>query len=194
MFDLVLWDRAERRLSLVRDRLGIKPLYWAPMGKSVLFGSELRALRAHPAWQGGIDQMALTAFIRFGYIPAPLSIHPGVRKLEPGRSLTLAAGAEPVETAFWSLDEVVRAGAAQPGRAMSDSEATDALDALLRDAVGQRMIADVPLGCFLSGGIDSSTVAALMQAQSQRPVKTFSIGFGEPGFDESANAAAVARP
>src|SRR3546814_20172585 len=106
MFDLVLWDRAERRLSLVRDRLGIKPLYWAPIGKSVLFGSELRALRAHPAWQGGIDQMALTAFIRFGYIPAPLSIHPGLRNLEPGRLLHLATRPTPVHTALWTLSPV----------------------------------------------------------------------------------------
>jgi asparagine synthase (glutamine-hydrolysing) len=191
-FAMALWDRRERVLYLVRDRLGIKPLYWADFDGRVLFGSELKALRAEPSWSPELDRGALAAYLRFGYVPAPHAIYRGVKKLPPGTILTIRPDRPPATAAFWSLDEVARQG--QSERFTGDEEeAAEALDLLLRDAVGRRMVADVPLGAFLSGGIDSSTVVALMQAQSARPVRTFSIGFHERGYDEGENAAAVAR-
>ncbi len=192
MFVIVLWDRRERVLYLIRDRLGIKPLYWAESDGRLLFGSELKALRAADGWTPALDRGSLSAYMRFGYVPAPHTIYRGVRKLEPGVILTLRDTGAPEIAPFWSLADVARAG--QSGRlALSEDEATDQLDALLRDAIGRRMVADVPLGAFLSGGIDSSTVVALMQAQSTRPVRSFSIGFHERGYDEAQHAAAVAR-
>jgi asparagine synthase (glutamine-hydrolysing) len=194
MFAIALWDRAERTLWLVRDRLGIKPLYWGHFGDLVVFGSELKSLVAHGGWRPEIDREALCAYMRFGYVPAPRSIWQGVRKLEPGHILCLRPGAEPAETRFWSAEDVVADGlASRDSFALSDADATDALETLLKDAVKRRMVADVPLGAFLSGGIDSSVVVALMQAQSDRPVKTFSIGFHEQGYNEAEHAKAVAR-
>lgn len=195
MFAFAVWDREERRLHLVRDRMGEKPLYYGRVGGVFLFGSELKALRAHPAWNGQIDTSALTLFMRFGYVPAPASIYVGVRKLRPGCMLSIDPARpeldiEPVE--YWSLREAAERGAAQPFDG-SDRDAVDALEALLTAAVGQQMVADVPLGAFLSGGVDSSTIVALMQAQSRRPVRTFTIGFHEKGFDEAIHAKAVAR-
>ena len=192
MFAVALWDRQDRVLHLVRDRLGIKPLYWARFGDLLLFGSELKALRAHGGWRPEIDQGATSAFLRFSYVPAPHTIYRGVRKLEPGTILTLAATGEERIERFWDLAKVVRDGRAAPLQ-VSDAEATDQLEALLKDAVGRRMVADVPLGAFLSGGVDSSTVVALMQAQSDRPVRTFTIGFHEAGYNEAEQAKAVAR-
>jgi asparagine synthase (glutamine-hydrolysing) len=192
MFAIVLWDRRDRVLYLVRDRLGIKPLYWAEFDGRLLFGSELKALRADTHWAPALDRNALAAFLRFGYVPAPHSIYQGVQKLPPGTILTLRSEGAPVITSYWSLAEVARAG--QSTRLAVDEEAAaDRLHSLLRDAVGRRMVADVPVGAFLSGGVDSSTVVALMQAQSTRPVRTFSIGFHEHGFDEAQHAAAIAR-
>src|SRR5215204_6169406 len=193
MFGFALWDRQERTLHLVRDRLGIKPLYYGWQGGTFLFGSELKALAAHPDFRAEIDRDALALYMRHGYVPAPYAIYGGIYKLPPGTILTLrsqddvAATPEP----FWSAREVFEAGLGDPFTG-SDGEAIATLDALLRDSVALRMIADVPLGAFLSGGIDSSTVVALMQAQSARPVKTFTIGFHEAGYDEAAHAAAVA--
>jgi len=193
MFAIALWDRAERTLWLVRDRLGIKPLYWGQFGDLVVFGSELKALVAQGGWTPEVDREALSAYMRFGYVPAPRSIWKGVRKLQPGHILCLRPGADPVDTRFWAAESVAAAGLDSRGRfALSDEEATDALEALLKDAVKRRMVADVPLGAFLSGGIDSSTVVALMQAQSDRPVKTFAIGFHEKGYNEAQHAKAVA--
>jgi asparagine synthase (glutamine-hydrolysing) len=193
MFGFALWDRQERALHLVRDRLGIKPLYYGWSDGVFLFGSELKALAAHPAFHGEIDQDALALYMRHGYVPAPYAIYRGIHKLPPGTILTLHSQGEVQATPqpFWSAREVVEAGLADPFTG-SESEAVAALDSLLRDSVALRMIADVPLGAFLSGGIDSSTVVALMQAQSVRPVKTFTIGFHESGYDEAAHAAAVA--
>ena len=192
MFAMALWDRRERALYLVRDRLGIKPLYWADFAGRVLFGSELKALRAAPSWPTELDRDALAAYLRFGYVPAPHSIYRGVYKLPPGTILTMPARGPPAISNYWSLAEVARRG--QSTRFAGDeAEAADALDGLLRDAIGRRMAADVPLGAFLSGGINSSTVVALMQAQSARPVRTFSIGFRDADYDEGRNAAAVAR-
>lgn len=192
MFAMALWDRRERILTLVRDRLGIKPLYWAKRGDLFLFGSELKALCAHPGWSPRIDRAAAASFMRLNYIPAPHTIYEGVHKLEPGAMLTLPWGGEPKIDRFWDVLEVARAGLAAPNRA-SDRELVDELEALLMDAVRRRMIADVPLGAFLSGGIDSSTVVALMKAAGTGPIKTFTIGFDIAGFDEAPHAAAVAR-
>ncbi len=192
MFVMAVWDRRERRLTLVRDRLGIKPLYWARFGDVFAFGSELKTLRAMPGWTPEVDRGALAAYMRHTWIPAPSTIYRGVRKLEAGKILSIGAdGATAAET-YWSVEGAARAAAADKGR-MGDAEAVDALHDLLADAVKRRMVADVPLGAFLSGGIDSSTVAALMQAQSERPVKTFSIGFAEEGYNEAEHAKAVAR-
>ena len=195
MFALALWDRQERRLQLARDRLGEKPLYYGMAGGTLLFGSELKALRVHPAWVGEIDRDALSLLMRHMYIPAPHSIYRGIAKLPPGTFITFRAEQGlremPQPVAYWSARHVLEDCWQNPLR-LSDTEATDALEELLRDAVGLRMEADVPLGAFLSGGIDSSTVVGLMQAQAQRPVRTFSIGFREDGFDEAQYARAVA--
>jgi asparagine synthase (glutamine-hydrolysing) len=192
MFTIGVWDRRERTLKLVRDRLGIKPLYWAKFGGLFLFGSELKALRAHPGWTPSIDRNSVASFMRHNYVPAPHSIYQGVNKLEPGSILTLPWNGEPQIERYWDARAVARAGLADPLQA-NDTELTDRLEALLRDAVGRRMVADVPVGAFLSGGIDSSTVAALMKAANAGPVRTYTIGFELPGFDEAVHSAAVAR-
>ncbi len=196
MFAFALWDRRERVLHLARDRFGEKPLYYGWMGDTFLFGSELKALKAHPSWRGEIDRGALALYMRYNYIPAPYSIYQGVRKLPPANVLSVPVREVRLETPeirpYWSVKEVTEAGIRQPFPG-SDVEAVEALDGLLRDAVALRMEADVPLGALLSGGIDSSTVVALMQAQSTRPVKTFSIGFNEAGYNEAEHAKGVAK-
>ncbi|MBX6324299.1 MAG: asparagine synthetase B, partial [Rhodospirillaceae bacterium] len=176
MYAFALWDRPRRRLTLARDHVGIKPLYWLQTPEGVVFGSELRCLMAAPVWERRIDRAALGAFLRHNYVPAPHTIFAGVRKLEPGRAVTIGPGGAAEPFRHWDFDRVAREGLADPLPAGEDA-AADALDALLRDAVGRQMVADVPLGAFLSGGIDSSTVVAVMQALSPRPVRTFSIGF-----------------
>ena len=192
MFTFAAWDRSERVLYLVRDRLGIKPIYWARFGGLLLFGSELKALRAHPGWRPELNRDALAAYMRYSYVPSPLTIYQGVHKLRPGCILRARAGEEPRITTFWDLERISTDGQRSrfPG---NEEEAADRLDALLNDAVSRRMEADVPLGAFLSGGVDSSTVVALMQANSTRPVRTFTIGFSEVDYDEARYAAAVAR-
>ncbi len=192
MFTIGVWDRRERALTLVRDRLGIKPLYWAKFDKLFLFGSELKALRAHPGWSPRIDRAAVASFMRHSYVPAPHTIYQSVHKLEPGTLLTLPLNGEPRVTRYWDARAVARQGLAAPMPG-SDRELTDELELRLQDAVTCRMIADVPLGAFLSGGVDSSTVAALMRAANRGPVKTFTISSDIAGFDEAAHAAAVAR-
>lgn len=192
MFAFALWDNQRNSLSLVRDRLGIKPLYWKQQGKLFLFGSELKALRAHPDWDSDIDRDALVAYLRFGYVPAPRSIYSGVRKLEPGAILAAASDGSIHTEYYWKLGDVVDRGRNEPFRG-SSKEAADHLDTLLSDAVKRRMAADVPLGALLSGGIDSSTVVALMQAQSSTPVKSYSIGFDEQGYNEANHAKIVAE-
>ena len=193
MFAIALWDRAERTLYLARDRMGEKPLYYGWQNDVFLFGSELKALRAHPAFRGEIDRDAITLLLRHNCIPAPYSIYQGIRKLLPGTYLKILLGqrdGEPVP--YWSLREVVEQGQAQPFSG-SESEAVTALETHLLEAIGLQMIADVPLGAFLSGGIDSSTIVALMQAQSSQPVKTFTIGSHQEGYNEAEHAKAVAR-
>jgi asparagine synthase (glutamine-hydrolysing) len=192
MFALAIWDRRDRVLYLVRDRLGIKPMYWASVGDTFLFGSELKALRAHSGWQPELDRNAVASFLRFAYVPEPATIYRGVQKQPPGTILTLRAGGQPAIEPFWMLEAVARAGQANRFTG-SDAEAVETLDALLGDAVRRRMVADVPLGAFLSGGIDSSTIVALMQKHSTRPVRSFSIGFHEGAYNEAHHAAAVAR-
>mgnify|MGYP003578383613 FL=1 len=196
MFAVALWDRLERTLHLVRDRAGEKPLYYAVLGDTVVFGSELKALRAHPAFRAAIDPNGVALLLRHGYVPTPYTIYQGVWKLPPATILRLPArsagwhDAVPVE--YWSARTAAEGGVANPFTGSSD-EAVDRLDELLRDAVKLRMEADVPLGAFLSGGIDSSLVVALMQKQTARPVKTFTIGFSEAWYNEAPYAAAVAR-
>jgi asparagine synthase (glutamine-hydrolysing) len=195
MFAFALWDKAERTLTLARDRLGEKPLYYGRQGPEgpFLFASELKALAAHPQFRADIDRQALTLLLRYNYIPAPFSIYRDIAKLSPGAILTLHEGAaEPAIEEYWSGAAAAEAGAADPLE-LSDEEAIDALERRLKAAIGRQMIADVPLGAFLSGGIDSSTVVALMQSLSPRPVKTFTIGFHEAGFNEAEHAKAVAR-
>ncbi|MFN3656965.1 MAG: asparagine synthase (glutamine-hydrolyzing) [Pseudolabrys sp.] len=192
MFAIAVWDRRDRTLTLIRDRLGIKPVYWAKLGGLFLFGSELKALRAYPGWTPTLNRSAVAAYLRHNYVPAPYSIYEGICKLEPGCILTLPWGGEPKIERFWSVRAVARAGLANPLR-VDDDELIAQLETLLKDAVRRRMVADVPLGAFLSGGVDSSTVVALMQNANAGPVRTYSIGFDITGYDESKHAAAVAR-
>lgn len=195
MFAFALWDRRDRVLHLARDRFGEKPLYYGWMGDTFLFGSELKALKAYPAWRNEIDRGAVALYMRYNYIPAPYSIFRGIRKLLPAHVLSIPITNERRETPqsrpYWSAKAVAEAGVQFPF-AGNEAEAVESLDRLLRDSVALRMEADVPLGAFLSGGIDSSTVVALMQAQSVRPVRTFTIGFFEAGYNEAEPAKAVA--
>ena len=194
MFAIALWDRKDRVLSLVRDRLGVKPLYYGILGNSLVFGSELKPFRKHPDFKGEVDRDALTLFLRHSYIPAPYSIYKNILKLPPGTILTIPCEStllsEPIP--YWSVKAAAEYGSANLYKG-DDTEATDDLDRLLRDAVGLRMIADVPLGVFLSGGIDSTVVTAQMQAQSAKQVKTFTIGFEEEGYNEAHQAKEIAR-
>jgi asparagine synthase (glutamine-hydrolysing) len=194
MFAFALWDRHERILCLGRDRLGEKPLYYGWIGKRFLFASELKALQCCPDFSPGINRHALALYMRHNCIPAPYSIYEGVYKLLPATVLVVSAETpDPVvPIPYWSLKEVIERGAADPFTG-SEQEAVGELETLLRDAVKIRMLADVPLGAFLSGGVDSSTVVALMQAQSERPVKTFTIGSCEADYDEAGSAKAVAQ-
>jgi asparagine synthase (glutamine-hydrolysing) len=192
MFAFALWDRHERTLTLVRDRLGIKPLYVGRVGSVVLFGSELGALRRHPAFDPSIDRGALAAYLRRACVPAPHTIYRTVRKVLPGSLVTIRADGATTTERFWDLQQVAHAGLAARSDVPSDAEALAELDTLLSDAVTSRLISDVPLGAFLSGGIDSSTIVALMQRASSRPVRTYSIGSRSVGYDEAPHARAVA--
>ncbi|MBO0756507.1 MAG: asparagine synthase (glutamine-hydrolyzing), partial [Bradyrhizobiaceae bacterium] len=201
MFALALWDRRAHVLHLIRDRLGKKPLYVALDRGALLFASELKAIRAVPGFQPMVDPAAIAMVLRRGWIPDQQCIYQGVFKLPPGTMLSISADAlravgpdglrERVRR-WWSLAEIAEAGQRQPLE-MKEPELEDELDRLLRTVVSERMVADVPLGAFLSGGIDSSTVVALMQAQSARPVRTFTVGFDESSYNEAFHAARVAR-
>lgn len=192
MFAIAIWDKQTRTLKLLRDRLGIKPIYWAKIAGLFMFGSELKALRQHPGWTPRIEPAAVASFTRHNYIPAPHSIYQGVHKLEPGTILTLEFGREPQLEKFWDVRQVALDGIRNPLTG-DDASLVEQLETLLVDAVRKRMMADVPLGAFLSGGIDSSTVVALMKAANVGPVKTFSIGFEEKAFNEAPHAAAIAK-
>ncbi|HVV84413.1 MAG TPA: asparagine synthase (glutamine-hydrolyzing) [Kofleriaceae bacterium] len=199
MFALGLWDKEERALVLARDRLGEKPLFygWVGGGRQLVFGSELKSLRAHPGFDARIDRQALIKFMRHGFVPGPRSIYEGVAKVPPGTWVRFDAGAAdgtraPEPVPYFSLRALAEEGVARPLR-LDRVEAADRLEAELGRAVRDQMVADVPLGAFLSGGIDSSTIVALMQAASTRPVKTFTIGFADSGYDEAPHARAVAH-
>ncbi|MDR1490336.1 MAG: asparagine synthase (glutamine-hydrolyzing) [Desulfovibrio sp.] len=191
MFAFAFLDNRERRLTLVRDRMGVKPLYWGKRDNLLIFGSELKPLTLHGEWHMDINREAVAGLMDTCYIPAPLSIYEGIHKLRPGHLLEIRADGSLREHCWWDPLEVLVHG--RQNRLQGDEhEMIDRLDDLLRDAVKSRMVADVPLGAFLSGGVDSSTVAALMQIQSDRPIKTFSIGFEEEGYNEAPFAKAVA--
>jgi len=193
MFAFALWDQQQQQLYLGRDRLGEKPLYYGWAGQTFLFSSELKALHAHPHFNATINREALTLFLRYSYVPAPYSIYRGIYKLPPGTILTYSGReSHPEPISYWSARSVAETGATHPFLG-SEQDAIMELDALLREAVSSRMVADVPLGAFLSGGIDSSTVVALMQAQRGQSVKTFTIGCYEAAYNEAKYAQAIAQ-
>ena len=194
MFAFAVWDARQGTLHLVRDRLGIKPLFVGrTRGGDLLFGSELKALVAFPEFERRVSPEAVLAFLRFSYVPSPQSIFVDAMKVPPGHMMSFRAPTDEWHASpFWSLEAVARSGQ-QERFAGTIEEAEDELHTLLREAVSLRMISDVPLGAFLSGGIDSSLVVSIMQAQSARPVKTFTIGFAEARFDESVFARRIAK-
>lgn len=197
MFAIALWDRSERTLSLARDRMGEKPLYYGLNAGVLLFASELKAFYAYPNFDAEVDRQSLALMLRQSAVPAPFSIYRGICKLQPGTILKLTRSdvsvrTLPIPQAYWSLRQVAEEGQ-RDAFSGSDIEAVDELERLLRQSISGQMLSDVPLGAFLSGGIDSSTVVALMQAQSARPVQTFSIGFQESGYNEAEYARAVAE-
>jgi asparagine synthase (glutamine-hydrolysing) len=192
MFAFALWDGRERLLHLVRDRMGVKPLYYTSADGTVLFGSELKSMTVAEECPTTVSRDTLSLYMRFAYVPAPYTIYEDVWKVRPGTIVTFDADRRKTEREYWSLRDVIERGTSDRFRG-SDAEAIDELDRVAREAVRLRMISDVPLGVFLSGGIDSSLVTALMQVQSSGPVKTFSIGFHEAEYDEARYAAAVAK-
>ena len=192
MFAFALWDSTERKLFLARDRMGEKPLYYGCNSGAFLFGSELKALTAHPDWRGEVDRNALALYMRHNYVPTPWSIYRGIQKLAPAHYVIIGDGGRSIgdPRCYWNLGAVAERGVVSSSG--DPAMLADELDTLLRDSVGRRMASDVPLGAFLSGGFDSTMVVALMQAQSQRAVKTFTIGFSEEGYNEAVHARAVA--
>lgn len=191
MFAFALWDSKERTLTLGRDRFGVKPLYWTVCAGQFLFGSELKALRQHPDFHPDMDRNMLAAFFRSGYLPPPLTLFTGVRQLRPGHILQISSQDAPHEEEWWSAREVALAGVHD--RVRNHRETLEELHTLLRDAVRRRLVSDVPVGAFLSGGIDSSLVVALMQEAATAPVRTYSIGFELAEFDEAPYAKAIAN-
>ena len=193
MFAIAVWDREARRLTLVRDRMGEKPLYWGRLPNGdLVFGSELKALRAHPAWHGEIDRDAVALYMRHNAIPAPYSVYVGIGKLRPGEWLETGRDGATRSGRYWNCADAARAGHANP-LALDDAAAVEALGAVLGDAVKDQMVADVPLGAFLSGGVDSSLIVATMCRHASQPVRTFTIGFSEAGYNEAEYAKAVAK-
>jgi len=197
MFAIAVWDKELEQLTLIRDRLGEKPLYYGWQGsgsnKVFLFGSELKALKKHPQFINDIDRGSLALYMRYCYVPAPHSIYKGIMKVEPGSIVTVTLqDSEHTTEKYWNALDVVRTGTESPFEG-TVAEATNDLEIALRKTISQQMMADVPLGAFLSGGIDSSAVVALMQAQSSRPIKTFTIGFSEAGYNEAIFAKLVAE-
>jgi len=197
MFAIALWDSKDRTLSLVRDRLGIKPLYYGWSSGAFLFASELKALKAHVAFDRPVDRNSIALFLRHSYIPAPYSVYKNIFKVEPGHILTIQLeehlNHEAVsDYCFWDAKTIAESGQSQLFVG-TEEEASLELERILKDSIDLRMISDVPLGAFLSGGIDSSTVVALMQNQSNRPVQTFTIGFSEEGYNEATHAKQIAQ-
>jgi len=196
MFAFALWDTHKHKLHLVRDRLGIKPLYYGEINGVFVFASELKAIRAFPGFEQSVNRDSIALLLRHGYIPAPYSIYQGLHKLQPGHILSLTIDDDKKLTyetnIYWSVSTVAEQGT-NNALIVKPEEAVEQLDHLLRDSVKLRMLADVPIGAFLSGGIDSSTTTALMQAQSNKPIKTFSIGFHEDAYNEAEYAKAIAQ-
>lgn len=193
MFAISVWDREQRRLHLIRDRMGVKPMHYGFAGRTFVFGSELKAIRRHPDFDAHIDNRALQLYLRFLYVPAPHTIYENAKKLMPGTILTFDPATREVTTrAYWSVRDAATNGQSHPFRGSID-DAAGTLESLLRDSIRLRMIADVPLGVFLSGGVDSSLVTALMQRESTSPVRTFTIGFTTRSFDEAPFAKEVAN-
>jgi asparagine synthase (glutamine-hydrolysing) len=194
MFAFALWDRAERTLHLCRDRFGEKPLYYASVGGDLVFASELKALVRHPQWSGRIDRDALALYLQHGYVPDPFCIYEGAAKVRPGTLLTFRSPHPDSARTFeyWSLREAVQRGAEHPFRG-SETDASLEVERLLSESVRQQLLADVPVGAFLSGGVDSSAVVALMQRYGSSTARTFSVGFDDPQFNEAPHARAVAR-
>jgi asparagine synthase (glutamine-hydrolysing) len=194
MFAVALWDTQEKQLTLARDRLGEKPLYWGWCGGTLLFGSELKALKAHPSFNAEIDRNALALLLRYNYIPAPHTIYNGIEKLKPGHLIQIRQGQSRFDIfpqAYWNLNSIIESGVNQPFSG-SAQDAVELLEQKITQSVAGQMLADVPLGAFLSGGVDSSTIVALMQQQSNHSVRTFAIGFDEPGYNEAEYAKQVA--
>jgi asparagine synthase (glutamine-hydrolysing) len=192
MFAFAVWDKQERVMHLARDRMGEKPLYYGWVGETLVFASELKAIQRFPGFSAAVDREALTSLLRFNYIPDPLCIYQGFKKLPPAAMLIVKSPSDRPQPGFyWSLPRVVEHGLDHPFTG-TETEAIDAFEALLKKAVGMRMVSDVPLGAFLSGGIDSSLIVAMMQAQSTRPVRTFTIGFHEKQYNEAEVAKSVA--
>ena len=198
MFALALWDRETRQLTLARDRLGEKPLYYGVQNNCFFFGSELKALREHRAFERNLDRNVLALFLRFSTVPAPHSIYKGIRKLTPGTYITIKIDGTPLAahdlspTPYWKLTDSIRRGHEKPFKGTL-REAGNKLEILASETIRNQMLSDVPLGAFLSGGVDSSTIVALMQSQSSRPIKTFTVGFDEAAFSEARTAREVAR-
>ncbi|HBM90925.1 MAG TPA: asparagine synthase (glutamine-hydrolyzing) [Rhodospirillaceae bacterium] len=193
MFAFALWDAKEKALTLARDRMGEKPLYYGWQGKAFLFASEVGAFQTFPDWRGEIDKGALALLMRYNAVPAPHSVYVGIKKLLGGHLLILHEGQEePKIVCYWDLTQVASQGFSEPFTGGAQ-EASDELDRLLRQSLAGQMVADVPLGCFLSGGVDSSTIVAVMQSMRSQPVRTFSIGFEEEGYNEAGYANKVAR-
>jgi len=196
MFAFALWDKKNRQLSIARDRLGIKPLYYAWINGNFVFASELKSIKAFPGFEGEIDRTSLGCLLKNGYIGAPLSMYKSIKKLKPGKILTIKfdshGSSRELEDAFWSPSEVIEKGMDNTYSGTA-TEAINELENILIDSIGLRMLSDVPLGAFLSGGIDSSLVVALMQMQSDKPIKTFTVGFHEKGYNEAKHAEAVAK-
>lgn len=191
MFAIALWDKQQKLLYLIRDRMGEKPLYYGCVNNYILFGSELKSLKAHSAWQHSINHDAVGLLMRYNCIPAPYTIYQNIKKLEPGHLVVINKDQQFRDEVYWSLKTVVT----NKERAKFDSpqQAVDILEAKLLHTVKQQMVADVPLGAFLSGGIDSSTIVALMQAQSSKPIKTFTIGFDSVEYNEAQHAKNIAE-
>lgn len=195
MFAFAVWDRKDRVLTLARDRMGEKPLYYGWQKNTFFFGSELKAFYSHPGFFSKVDRSVLYLYLSFGYIPAPHSIYQGIHKLLPGTFIQISqsnSGQNPTPKPYWFMPEVVQSGI-DHSFAGSEEEAVDQLESLLKETIAIQRVADVPLGAFLSGGVDSSTVVALMQAQASRPVQTFTIGFHEKEYNEASYAEAIAK-
>ncbi|HEK1009046.1 TPA: asparagine synthase (glutamine-hydrolyzing) [Pseudomonas putida] len=194
MFALAVWDRNSETLTLARDRIGEKPLYYGFQNGALLFASELQALEAHPDFDAAVSRDSLALLLKYAYVPAPQSIYQGIYKLPPGTWLTLdraalADGTTGAPQHYWEMPKVD----ASSRETCSDDEAIDKLHSMLRTTISEQMVADVPLGAFLSGGIDSTLIVSLMQSLSEQKVKTFTIGFDNPGYNEAEHAKAVAR-